>query len=209
MAVLTLARPGGDDPATELTAGVALEVVHHLVRDPRVLVRSPADPRTRPLERKAEVAERTDADLVVWVGAGTRDGAPIVSWRADSLRGSWTGAGRILGVSGDLRGVPAEIAGAIRATLPNVDSAARADSAAWPAVADPAAYIRFLRVLGKTSAGGLDEAARAALFDSLPEALRSHPPAAVEVGAALLDLAGRVGGAGPHYDRAGEAIQHA
>jgi hypothetical protein len=48
----------------------------------------------------------------------------------------------------------------------------------------------------------MDGAARVALFEALPEEIRAHPPAAVELGSALLDLAGRAGGAGSHYARA-------
>ncbi len=209
VAVLTRAMPGADDPASELAAGVALEAARHVTRSPHALARLVGDPRTAPAEPAAEVASRHDADVVVWVDVAGPEGSLEVSWRAEAGDVDVASADALRGSALELSSAPREIAAQVLLALLAPGGGAPGEIAPWPAAGGPAAHVSFLRALGRRSGGGLDEAGRVALFEALPEGIRGYPPAAVELGSALMDLAGRVGGAGSHYERAEAAIRRA
>jgi hypothetical protein len=77
----------------------------------------------------------------------------------------------------------------------------------WTPAPDAASYLVFLRALGRSSAAtSMRRASRSTIPPARPGSVSAGSGGA---GAALLDRAGQLGGAGPHYDSADAAIRRA
>ncbi len=205
-AVVALARAGQDDSLSELAAGLALEAGHWLVNRNDVVVRMVNDPVEYSKASFAEVNDRLAIDLVVWVDARGTTAEPVVSYVLETSRGE-ARAAKVLPQSSDgLPAIPRRIAEEVLLSLKLGTTGALWP--AWPMPAAPA-YDGYLRALGRAHTTAKTEAERVALFERVPAAIETYPPAVTDLGGAYLDLAGVSSGTAPYYDRSEEMLRRA
>ena len=133
--------------------------------------------------------DRLAVDLVVWVDVRGTAAEPVVSYVLETSSGERGAAKAVPPGSDGLPAVPRRIAEDVLSSLK-----LRAAGAPWPAWPMPAApaYDAYVRALGRAHTTAKTEAERVALFEKVPAAIETYPPAVTELGGAYLDLAGRV-----------------
>lgn len=203
--VVQASETGSLDEAA--TAGLAREITHRLQHDSALIVRSPSR-RLRPITHEVAAG---DIDDVVWVEVGAGDDGATVRWdlvdaatdRPPDFRANDP-------VRGGLPRLPGAIAAAVAGKL-GVDGPTEGEDAGVVAE-DVDAYADFLRVLGAPPTAEDERTALRAtieLLEALRPRLPRYPPLAYALGSAYLDLAGLVGGQGPHYELAEEELLRA
>ena len=192
-AVVALARASQDDSLSELAAGLALEAGHWLVNRNDVVVRMVNDPSAYSKASFAEVNDRLAIDLVVWVDVRGTTAEPVVSYVLETSSGE-ARAAKVLQSSDGLPAIPRRIAEDVLSSLKLRTTGAQLP--AWPMPAAPA-YDAYVRALGRAHTKAKTEAERVELFEKVPAAIETYPPAVTELGGAYLDLAGRSSGTAP------------
>ena len=207
--LVVVAGPPGEGVGPAVSAGLAIEITHALQTVRGLVVRSPvvgSPGETRP---QAETARRYDAGYLLTLTVNRSDehwSARYVLVEAEQEHAVASGEETV--GHAELPELPGRVASAvIGELLPSGSSTVTAS-----AEGDPDAYATFLKVLGEYAAASSSEtylrnrvAATASLF---PE-LESYAPAVAALGDAYLELAGKVGGTGPYYERAGDALERA
>ena len=202
-AVVVLPR-SANHAQTDLATGIAVEVSHWLSRSPGILVNMPSMPAALATTAIADVRDKLGVDHVIWIDIAGTDQQPRVRYEMlptdDPSRVRQ--AGEITG--DDMLGATQRIASEILRELTHRS----AEPARWPRP-DPARYSQFLRALGQAHSDASDEAKRVALYEQIASGLEEYPPAVTELGGAYLDLAGKLGGTSPFYDRAEATLRRA
>jgi tetratricopeptide (TPR) repeat protein len=206
IAVLARTIDGEAEVSERLAAGLAIEVGHFLSRSPHIVVRTIDDPRIWEGESFRDVADRLGVDFIIWLGVRDATIQPIVTWQLEPNGEEVTS---LTLSDGDLRSAPSRIAEGALAALTDRQRDDAVSVATSTVTLQATDYVEFLALLGQASSRAVNESERAALYERIGARVEDYAPAMTEVGAAYLELAGVLGGAGPDYDRAESALRRA
>ncbi len=191
--------------------GLVTEVTHWLQYSPGAVVRNAGLELTE-RENDASPAALPDVDYIVWIELHQDGDGFAVLWDLEAAtdHGSPASTNRTP-VKGALPELPRRIAKAVLDEL-GIETRGATSIESPVAAADPSAYGEFLRLLAARWEAGSREAKLRRRVEALEELrlpLGNYPPAATALGTAYLDLAGQVGGRGPYYEKATQALVHA
>ena len=209
--LVVVAGTPGEGAGAAVSAGLAIEITHALQTVPDLVVRPPVVGTLRETMSPAETARRYDAGYVLTLAVDRSDD----QW---SARYELVEAGQEHAVaSGEetvghagLPELPGRVASAVVGEI--LPGGSRSTTESAEVARDPDAYASFLSVLGEYAESGSSTAHltdRVEALESLFPKLQSYVPAVTTLGEAYLELAGRVGGTGPYYERAGDALERA
>ena len=194
------------------TVGLAQEVTYRLQSSPGVVVRAPRQELAEKGDDVGALETRLDVGYILWIELQAEDTQPVVRWDLQqTLDQRSLAAGELTPGWEGMPELPRRIARSVLSEL-GVGASAVSVLQSGVVAADPSAYWDFIRLLGAPSEGGNKEETliqRVGTLKSLLPRLGDYPPAATELGADYLDLAGLVGGRGPYYQKAHDALLHA